>query len=193
MKKECTVSGCTNPIHAKGYCNGHYLQIWRCGKIIHGEIRESGDKQKQPEYQSWIAMKKRCYEKNSFAYKYYGGRGIKVCGRWLDYAHGFDNFLEDMGRRPEGYSLDRIDNNKDYEPSNCRWADKQTQSINRRNVKEPYITVRNTKSGRRYDVRVRDLSYAPKYKYKRCVFTNLDDAIIARKAFIKELRGENNE
>ena len=191
--KHCTIQGCTKPIHAKGYCNGHYLQVWRCGKIIHTGIREHTDKQKQPEYQSWIAMKKRCYDKNNPAYKYYGGRGIKVCDRWLDCVHGFDNFLEDMGRRPEGCSLDKIDNDKDYGPGNCRWADRQTQSINRRSVKEPYITIRNTKNGKRYDVRIRDLSCALKYKYKRGVFANLNDAIAAREIFIRELRGENYE
>lgn len=186
--RHCTVQGCTKPIHAKGYCNGHYLQVWRCGKIIHTGIREHTDKQKQPEYQSWIAMKKRCYDKNNPAYKYYGGRGIKVCDRWMDYVHGFDNFLEDMGRRPEGYSLDKIDNDKDYEPGNCRWADRQTQSINRRNVKEPYITVRNTKSGKRYGVRVKCLSDVIKRKDMSGTFTSLEDAIIAREQMLNKMK-----
>lgn len=69
-------------------------------------------------YKSWSCMKSRCFHKSTPLYKNYGGRGITVCDRWLD----FNNFLLDMGERPKGKSLDRIDVNKNYEPSNCRWA-----------------------------------------------------------------------
>lgn len=69
-------------------------------------------------YKSWSGMKSRCFHKSTPLYKNYGGRGITVCDRWLD----FNNFLLDMGERPKGKSLDRIDVNKNYEPSNCRWA-----------------------------------------------------------------------
>lgn len=85
-----------------------------------------------PEYQTWVRMKQRCYNPKCKGYKNYGGRGIIVCDRWL---HSFPNFLEDTGERPEGMSLDRINNNGNYEPSNCRWATSKQQSNNRRNVK----------------------------------------------------------
>lgn len=80
--------------------------------------------------QSWDNMKQRCYNPNCPQYKDWGGRGIKVCDRWL---HSRDNFTSDMGAKPDGdYSLDRIDNNGDYEPSNCRWATRKSQQLNQR-------------------------------------------------------------
>lgn len=80
------------------------------------------------EYHAWNGMRQRCYNKNSPKYKNYGARGIKVCERWL---HSFENFYADMGKCPNGFSLDRIDVNDDYCPKNCRWANNITQSNNR--------------------------------------------------------------
>jgi hypothetical protein len=77
-------------------------------------------------------MKDRCYNKNNKYYKDYGGRGIKVCDRWLDKERGFENFLEDMGVRPIGKSINKINNNGNYEPNNCNWATRKEQSNNTR-------------------------------------------------------------
>ena len=82
-----------------------------------------------PEYLSWKSMKSRCTNPKATGYKNYGERGIKICDRWLN---SFEDFLTDMGKRPEGYSLDRINPNGNYEVSNCRWATTQEQSNNKR-------------------------------------------------------------
>ena len=82
-------------------------------------------------YHTWIGMKTRCSNKNHIAYKNYGGRGIKVCERWLK----FENFLEDMGERPEDLTIDREDNNGNYEPGNCKWATTKEQNRNGRRTK----------------------------------------------------------
>lgn len=82
-----------------------------------------------PEYRSWNGMKIRCTNPSHKGYKNYGGRGITVCPEWLN---SFQNFYNDMGKRPNGKTLDRINNNKGYEPSNCRWSTSKEQSKNRR-------------------------------------------------------------
>lgn len=82
-------------------------------------------------YRAWINMRARCLNPKEQHYPDYGGRGIKICQRWLN---SFKNFLDDMGAPPEGTSLDRIDVNGDYCPDNCRWASNEVQANNRRNT-----------------------------------------------------------
>lgn len=89
--------------------------------FIHGGFRTGA-------HRSWRAMKNRCLNKNNKDWPYYGGGGIKICDRWLD----FNNFLKDMGERPPGLSLDRIDNCGNYEPKNCKWSSVRDQRRNRR-------------------------------------------------------------
>lgn len=100
-------------------------------KLIHGMADT-------PTYNSWMDMKARCRNKNHKDYAYYGGRGIKVCKRWMD----FRNFIKDMGDRPLGLTIERINNDSGYKPSNCRWATRAEQNRNKRPQK------RNEKTGR---------------------------------------------
>lgn len=88
-----------------------------------------------PEFQSWTAMRKRCLNPNHKAYHRYGGRGITICPEW----DSFEKFYVDMGPRPEGTSLDRVDLDGNYEPSNCRWVAVQEQSQNREIVKRAMV------------------------------------------------------
>lgn len=86
---------------------------------------------KTPTYVAWSGMMHRCANPANPRFSHYGGRGIRVCERW----HDFMNFLEDMGPKPPGLSIDRINNDGNYEPGNCRWATAQQQSANRRPFK----------------------------------------------------------
>lgn len=86
-------------------------------------------------YRRWSGMKSRCMNPNSHIWKYYGGRGIKVCERWIG-RNGFKNFYADMGE-PNGLTLDRINNCGNYEPGNCRWATMKEQAQNRRKTGVP--------------------------------------------------------
>lgn len=100
-----------------------------CG-CIKGKGNRTHGMKGTPTHNTWCAMKQRCCYQRSNQFRYYGGRGIAVCDRW----HTFENFLADMGERPNGMTIDRVDSDGDYEPSNCRWATKAVQDRNRRST-----------------------------------------------------------
>ncbi len=111
----------------KESCGCYQKESARKRFTTHGESVHSGN---STEYSSWICMKTRCLNPNSEKYKIYGGRGIKICSRWVD---SFENFLSDMGRKPtKKHSIERINNDGNYEPSNCKWGTDLEQANNKR-------------------------------------------------------------
>lgn len=104
-----------------------------CGCVSHNGWKNNHRPRKKshPLYPTWTAMRQRCCNVNVRAFRNYGARGIKVCDRW---SMDFWAFVADMGNRPMGYSIERIDNDGNYEPTNCVWADRITQNRNRRNT-----------------------------------------------------------
>ena len=144
------------------------------------KVQEHTYKDRHPLYSTWRSMRSRCYNSNQPAYKWYGAKGIKICDRWLGDS-GFENFVEDMGKRPEGHTLDRIDNDGDYSPENCRWADKHTQGANRRNSRE-LVGIRYRSSKWEYRI---DLDYT---QYTETGFNTEEEAVLARQKKLEGLR-----
>ncbi|MCK1367604.1 hypothetical protein [Bradyrhizobium sp. 62] len=97
-----------------------------------GDIRRTHGMRRTPEYGVWCAMRRRCENPKVDRYPQYGGRGIKVCERWKR----FENFISDMGQRPDpSFSIERRDNNGNYEPANCKWAKNEEQTYNKRTTR----------------------------------------------------------
>jgi hypothetical protein len=155
--KECKIRDCNKTILARGYCSAHYDKF-----II------------SPEYRAWKNMKNRCYYKGYPGYKNWGGRGITICDEWL---HDFKAFYNYIGDRPTiKHSIDRIDNDGNYEPGNIRWSTSHEQLINKR----PY-----SNSGHKYIYKIKLKNNITRYvvkitKYIGTVNT-IDDAIVLLK------------
>lgn len=114
--KQCKLRGCGKPQRSVGYCSSHY----------HSRVF----RKTRPLYSVWMNMKRRCLEPANSHYPDYGGRGIKICESWLSSYYAFE---ADMGDRPTPFhQLDRINNDGDYEPGNCRWTTATVQARNRR-------------------------------------------------------------
>src|SRR3990172_3972967 len=134
-EKPCSVEGCDRVARSRGMCPFHYQRWQRYGTTEGKRPRHGGSD--TPTYKSWSHMIGRCSNPNEDAWEHYGGRGITVCERWSG-RDGFLNFLADMGARPDGLTIDRINVNGNYEPSNCRWATRQEQSANQRRHQVPH-------------------------------------------------------
>lgn len=121
-----------------------------------GKVSTTHGQTKTPEYKSWCGMKERCLNSRATGFKRYGGRGIQVCDRWLT---SFENFLADMGRRPSvHHTLDRLDNNGHYEPSNCQWATASQQASNRRSTR--FITFQHKRLPLKAWCKLLDIRYS---------------------------------
>lgn len=157
----CIICNCVSPVLAKNYCRKHYLRQYKHGSpnIKKKPVMKKGKEShlykhgrwNHPLYKTWTNMIDRCENRKNKSWKNYGGKGIKVCDRW----HDINAFIEDMGPKQDGESIDRIDGDSGYFKKNCRWASPTQQSRNRKfcklnldRAKEIRAEKRRCKNGR---------------------------------------------
>lgn len=126
--KVCEMTECYRKHEAHGLCHTHYNRK-RNGMSLTTPVKPKHGMSGSPEHNTWSSMIQRCHNRTNPNYDNYGGRGIEVCERWKN---SFMSFYDDMGERPSGTTLDRINNSAGYSPANCRWATYTLQSMNKR-------------------------------------------------------------
>ena len=177
----CIYKSCDKEVLARSLCRKHYSH-WRNGKLGTTKERERHGLEGTPEYEIWKSMKQRCLNPNNKDYKNYGGRGISVHSTWIN---SFSNFINDMGHRPSPeLTLDRINNDGNYEPSNCRWTTRVDQANNQRYTTRTKSGERNISwhvSSNKWRVRIQH-NNVQEYIGS---FDTMDEAVVARNRFIK--------
>lgn len=166
MTRNCKLDECRGEHYTKGFCKPHYYQDYH-----------SNRQENDPKYvvrMCWASIKARCNNPENKSYHNYGGRGIEVCGEWLN---DFDAFYAHIGDKPSSrHSIDRIDNDRGYEPGNVRWADWSTQLYNRRKHR------RNTSGYKGVSWRKKEKVFAVSLSTKMIgTYKRLEDAVKARK------------
>ena len=148
----------------------------RCGYSVKYPVEE----------RTYRSMWNRCMNPNHISYERYGGKGVTICDRWLGY-YGLQNFVDDMGERPDGCTLDRIDGTKGYSPDNCRWATPSTQNYNRKDWSghRGVHKVEYYAKGRPYTYWRAQISFDGKTKSKS--FKTKEEAVAQRKEWEKEI------
>lgn len=173
----CSVDGCLRDKRISGLCGMHHQRLLRNGDTGgNSPLKQFDGKTKHYLYATWMNMKQRCYNEKNTKYPIYGARGINVCDRWLN---SFWDFVNDLGERPDGCTLDRVNPDLGYSPENCRWATiyEQNNNVRPRKAKILGISVKGISWSDRY--KSYDVRYRGKYfgRYK-----DYFDAICARKS-----------
>lgn len=179
----CSVEGCDKRRYARGYCRPHYQRFMRAGTTeFH---RKTNGHSKHVLYGAWAGMIGRCHNPNHYSYGRYGGIGVKVCDRWR-FGDGekpaFVCFLEDMGERPKGMTLDRIDPYQGYTPENCRWADSRRQ---RQNIRSEAAKESRVKGSKRMRSRFEKMG-TTRTPFGEAIFKYCDENQISANQLAKE-------
>jgi hypothetical protein len=169
-------------INKKEFAKKHNLPLktvqnhFKAGKC--NLMRKEKRDRSHPLYKTWAKMKERCYNPKDVSYKNYGAKGIRVCGPWF---YSFTQFVKDMGDRPKGYTLDRLNNKLNYSKENCRWASRYQQICNR-SISNPIPGINYQKYCDKWAIRK---SYQGEMKYFG-LYNTKSDAIVAYKQLVKQ-------